>query len=325
MKPLKYNRNDHPEFFKVLRSRVNNYFQENNISRHGDYRMVIKSVFMISLYIVPFILLLTNFSSNSWFVLGMWSLMGLGMAGIGLSVMHDANHGAYSTNKTVNKLMGGLIAIIGGYSNNWKIQHNVLHHSYTNVHGYDEDIESALFRFSPSTKIKSFHKYQYVYGPFAYALMTIYWFSVKDFAALVKYRDEGLLKTQGLKFSSALTDVVTNKIIYVGLFLVLPLILIDAPIGIIILGFFLMHFICGALLAFIFQCAHVLEDTSFFDVQNKHSLENSWAIHQIRTTANFAKRSRIFSWFIGGLNFQIEHHLFPNICHVHYRKISRNC
>lgn len=319
---VKFNAHDRPEFFNELRSRVNQHFKDKNISRYGNINMKLKTAFMLVLYFVPLALMLTGIISSTWGILGMWVLMGFGMSGIGLSIMHDANHGSYSNNQKVNDIMGYLLNFIGGYHVNWKIQHNVLHHSYTNVHGHDEDIDKGIMRFSPDQERKESYQYQAYYAPFLYGLMTIYWFSAKDFIQLFRYKEKNLLKGQGLTFNKALFQIIISKIIYVGLFLVAPLALVELPIGLIILGFVIMHFICGLTLALIFQPAHVIEETNFYVPDATGSVENNWAIHQMRTTANFANNSTIFSWLIGGLNFQVEHHLFPNICHVHYKSIS---
>ncbi len=320
---VKFNKQDRPEFFKELRARVNQYFQDNNLSRHANFSMKFKTAFMLCLYLTPLILMLTGVIASFWPVILMWSIMGLGMSGIGLSVMHDANHGSYSSNQKVNKTLGCIVNLVGGYHVNWKIQHNVLHHSYTNVHGFDEDIDKGVMRFSPDQERKGFFRYQVYYAPFLYGIMTIYWLLVKDFQQLVRYNKKDLLAGQGISFKKALTHILFNKTWYIALTLVLPLIVIELPWWQILIGFLLMQFICGLILASIFQPGHVVEDTNFYVPGENGSMENSWAIHQMRTTSNFATGSGLFSWFVGGLNFQIEHHLFPNICHVHYKGISK--
>ena len=319
---LRFNRKDNPEFIKELRKNVNQYFKENNISKHANYNMVAKTVFMISLYFVPFILMLTGVVSSFWGTIAMWSLMGFGMAGIGLSVMHDANHGAYSKRKWVNKVLGFLANFLGAYHINWKIQHNVLHHSFTNVDGMDDDIANPVMRFSPQQKKKWIFRFQAYYAPLFYSIMTIYWLISKDFLQLVRYKRQNLLVREGMTFKKALTHMVFNKTWYIAFTLVLPMLLLDISWWQVLIGFVLMQLICGLMLALIFQTAHVIEETNFFEAAKSGSMENNWAIHQLKTTANFAHKSVLFSWFIGGLNYQIEHHLFPNICHIHYKKIS---
>ncbi len=318
----RFNTQDQPVFVRELRKRVNEYFKDNNISRHANWNMKLKTLFMISLYFVPFILMLTGVLSNFWLVMAAWTLMGFGMAGIGLSIMHDANHGSYSKNKNTNFVLGYIVNFLGAYHINWQIQHNVLHHSYTNIEGLDEDIETPLMRFSPGQKKVWIFRLQAFYAPFLYGLLTINWLFSKDFSQLKDYNQRGLLKAQGTTFTKALFELIINKIWYIGLTLVLPIVLIDLPWYQVLIGFFFMHFLCGVILSFIFQLAHVIEETDFFIPNDDGNLENNWAIHQLKTTANFANRNDVLSWFIGGLNYQVEHHLFPNICHIHYKKIA---
>ncbi len=323
MPTVRFNRLNQPEFFKEVRKRVNKHFKDNNISKHANFNMKLKTVFMLNLYLVPLVLMVTGVVSSLWTILLMWALMGLGMSGTGLSVMHDANHGSYSKHRLINRVLGYLANFLGAYHVNWKIQHNVLHHSYTNVEGLDDDIKNAVMRFSPNQKRRRIYRFQAFYAPFLYGLMTLNWLVNKDFSQLIKYRESALLKDQGITFRKAMAHVIFNKALYLALILALPLIFVALPWWQILLGFLLMQFICGLLLALIFQTAHVVEETDFYEADASGSLENSWAIHQMHTTANFGSRSVFFSWFIGGLNYQIEHHLFPNICHVHYKRISK--
>jgi linoleoyl-CoA desaturase len=322
VKGVQFNHQDQPEFFKELRKRVNLHFKENNISKHANASMKFKTAFMICLYFVPLALMATGVVSSVWWMMLMWVIMGFGMSGIGLSIMHDANHGSYSKNRRVNSVLGFLVNFIGGYHINWKIQHNVLHHSFTNIDGLDGDIDTPAMRFSPTQKRRWIYKFQIIYGPLMYGLMSLYWFILKDFVQVFQFHREGLLEGQGTTFRKSLLEVTFNKLWYIGLTIVLPFIMMDVLWWQVILGWVVMEVISGWILAFIFQPAHVLEETSFFDSQ-EGSMENHWAIHQLRTTANFANGARLFSWLIGGLNFQIEHHLFPNICHVHYRNLSK--
>ena len=319
---VKYNNQDQKEFVQVLRKNVSNYFSENNISKYANLNMKLKTAFMISLYFVPFILMLTGVVTTFWPVMLMWVLMSFGMSGIGLSIMHDANHRSYSENKYVNNVLGFLVNFLGASHINWQIQHNTLHHGFTNVEGFDEDIKTPLMRFSPTQKPSKRYRFQAYYATFIYGLMTIYWVISKDFEGLVRYKKKDLLAKKGLSLKKAMINLSINKLWYFGLTLALPLILVDLPWWQTLAGFLIMHYICGLILTFIFQPAHVITETDFYTVDENGSIDNNWAIHQMKTTSNFANGSRLFSWFIGGLNYQIEHHLFPNICHVHYSKIS---
>src|SRR3954468_15382399 len=135
---VKFVNKDKTKFFDTLKERVDLYFIENKISQHANGTMVFKTIFMLSLYFVPYLLIMTAGFSLT----GMWIcslIMGLGMAGIGMSVMHDANHGAYSANQAINQFISLSLTIVGGDNRNWKTQHNILHHTFTNIHGHDRD------------------------------------------------------------------------------------------------------------------------------------------------------------------------------------------
>ena len=322
-KNITFDRSSNVEFYKTLQKRVRGYFKENNISRYANAGMVIKSIFMVSLYLVPFILMLTILESP-WLIMLMWVIMGFGISGIGLSIMHDANHGAYSKNKNVNKFFGAFLNLAGGSPYMWRIQHNVLHHTYTNVTGMDEDIAPGnVMRFSPYEKRRKFHKYQHFYAWFLYGMMTIMWVTVKDFKQLFNYSSRGLTKTERDSTVKLFIEIFATKLLYYAVFLVLPLIFVPVPWYLTVLGFLLMHYITGVILGMIFQPAHVVPSSNYPMPDESGNIKADWAVSQLLNTANFAPKSKFFSWFVGGLNFQIEHHLFPNVCHVHYKKLSK--
>lgn len=285
--------------------------------------MVVKTIFMIALYIVPYVLILT-IAESAWFSLLLWSIAGFGMAGIGLSVMHDANHGSYSKYNVVNKSLGYLANLVGGSDLNWRIQHNVLHHTYTNVDGMDEDIDvDGLMRFSPNQERLKAHKYQHFYAWFLYGLLTINWFFRKDYQQIARYNSMGLLATQNISYKKGLSIIIVTKLIYAFLFIALPIWVAPSAWYISLIGFFLMQVIAGFVLSVIFQTAHVIPSSDFPVPDESGNVEADWAVNQLYNTANFAPKARILSWYVGGLNYQVEHHLFPNICHVHYKEISK--
>jgi linoleoyl-CoA desaturase len=321
---VKFNPREGKEFYSTLRKRVNNYFKENEISKFGNTEMYLKTVFMIALYTAPYILMVIGVISSPWLMLSMTALMGLGQAGVGLTVMHDANHGSYSKNRRVNKIMSYTLNGLGGNTFNWQVQHNVLHHTFTNIQGMDEDIETVpILRFSPHTRLMKVHKFQWLYAWFFYGLMTLMWSLSKDFTQLVSFKKKGLLESQNTSFWKELRVILLSKVLYYFFVLVVPMLTMEITFWQWLLGFVVMQFISGLGLALIFQPAHVLEDTQYPLPDGEGNIDNNFAIHQLQTTANFANNSRVFGWLVGGLNHQIEHHLFPNICHVHYRKISK--
>ncbi|NQV53385.1 MAG: acyl-CoA desaturase [Flavobacteriales bacterium] len=319
----RFDRKVDADFYKTLRGRVSSYFTENNISRHANASMVIKTIVLISMYFVPYIFLLAGTVTSTLPFLGLWLIMGLGAAGIGFSIMHDANHEAYSKNKYVNMALGNLMNFLGANSSIWKLQHNVLHHSFTNIEGADGDINSPEFlRFSPHRPLKPIHRYQYIYAWFLYGFMIILKVLYTDFKQAFHYRDIEIIKTRK-EFNKLVMKISLWKAVYFGLFFVLPFIFMPVSPWLILLGFFLMHYVVGMCMAVIFQAAHVMPETSFPAPTTTGKMDSNWAVHQLMTTTNFAPNNRLLSWYVGGLNFQVEHHLFPNVCHVHYRKISK--
>ncbi len=321
---IKFATRTNAEFFSTLRSRVQEHFKENNITRFGNYKMVIKTIALLAMYFVPYFLMIFDVFASLWIQAGLWMIMGFGMAGIGFSVMHDANHGAYAKNGTVNKLLGLLANILGASATNWKIQHNVLHHSYTNVSGIDEDISpGGIMRFSPHQKRHKAHRFQHLYAWFLYALMTLQWSTVKDFKQLFRYKRMGLTKKVDKNFNKLFIQLLISKVVYYGYLIALPIIVTSTPWYFIILFYVIMHFIAGFLLAIVFQPAHVVPTSEFPLPDQSGQMDNNWAVHQLLTTSNFAPTNKLLSWYVGGLNFQIEHHLFPNICHVHYKNLSK--
>jgi linoleoyl-CoA desaturase len=311
------------DFSNTLNKRVNEYFKTHKLSRHANSEMVIKTFFMFGAYFIPYALIVSGVLTGVVPMLLALLVMSLGLAGIGLSVMHDANHGAYATKNWLNNAIGYSLNLVGANAFNWKMQHNVLHHTFTNVHEEDEDISPrGALRMTPHSEWKGIHKYQHIYAWFLYGLMTIVWLFFKDFVRIVRYQQTGLAKKQNANIVTEWVILVATKLMYVGYIFVIPIMFTSLVWWQVLIGVFVMHYIAGFILAIIFQPAHVIEGTEFPLPDQNRSLSNNWAVHQLLTTTNFGNKSAWFSWYVGGLNFQIEHHLFPHICHVHYRKIS---
>ncbi len=316
-----FSNQDNMKFFRTLNSRVNNYFKENNIPKTGNWKIHLKTVILFTIFLTPYFLILT-LEMSIWYQLLLNMLMGIGMAGIGMNVMHDGNHGAYSSKSWINKFMGGSIYVLAGNVYNWQVQHNVLHHTYTNVHGHDEDLDAGrIIRFTQNAEWRKFHKFQHYYSFFLYGLLTFNWSLTTDFKQMRAYLKRKLSYGTPQSPTKLWTVLVITKIIYVLIWVVLPI-----SFGVtwwkVFVGFFVMHYVAGLILSIVFQLAHVVEETANPVPNEAGELENTWAIHQLYTTANFAPKNRIINWFTGGLNHQIEHHLYPHISHIHYGKIA---
>ncbi|RZJ33650.1 MAG: acyl-CoA desaturase [Flavobacterium sp.] len=316
-----FSKQDNLKFFRTLNSRVNTYFKENNLKKTGNWQIHVKTIVLFTLFLTPYFLILT-LDLSLWLHLLLSVVIGIGMAGIGMNVMHDGNHGSYSSKSWVNKFMGGSIYILAGNVYNWQVQHNVLHHTYTNIHGHDEDLEAGrIMRFTKQAQWRRFHKFQHYYSVFLYGLLTFNWALTTDFKQMRSYLKRKLSYGEAKDPKILWTTLIITKLIYLSIWIVLPIV-----IGIVwwkvLCGFFIMHYTAGLILSIVFQLAHVVEETDNPIPNNDGEIENTWAIHQLYTTANFAPKNKIVNWFTGGLNHQIEHHIFPNISHVHYGKIA---
>jgi len=204
------------------------------------------------------------------------------------------------------------------------VQHNVLHHTYTNIHEHDEDLEAGrILRFSRHSKWQKHHKFQHFYSVFLYGLLTFNWAITTDFQQMYRYMKRklsyGKLPNPVVNWST----LVVTKLLYITIWIVLPLLFVDIPWWQVLLGFFLMHYVAGVILSVVFQLAHVVDSADTPLPDESGTMKNTWAIHQLFTTVNFGTKNRIVNWFTGGLNHQVEHHIFPNISHVHYTKISK--
>jgi len=308
-------------FIKDVKAEANEYFKVTGLSRHADVGMVFKTIFILALCFGSYGLII----SGQFSLLQMWGLtflMGVGAAGTGFCVAHDALHGAYSSNSTVNKLLGYTFDMLGANSYMWKITHNVIHHTYTNIPGVDEDLSvSPYIRMSPDAPRHPLNRYQHLFALPAYGLATINWLFAKDFQQFLK-RDIGPYKNKKHSAFEIFT-LVWTKMAVVGYMIVLPLMLLDITWWQFAIGFLTMHMTAGIILGVIFQLAHVVEGPEFLGPDDSGNMEHTWLIHEMLTTANFASKNKLLTWYVGGLNYQIEHHLFPQTCSIHYPELSK--
>jgi len=320
---IRFSRVNSAAFFKTLNKRVNSYFKEQELKKTGNWKLHLKTIVMVSLFVTPyFLILLADISEINMYLLCL--IMGIGMAGIGMNVMHDGNHGSYSNKKWVNKIMGASMYFLAGNVYNWQVQHNVLHHTYTNIHGHDEDLDAGrIIRFSEHSEWKFFHKFQHLYSVLLYGLLTINWVTTTDFKQTSRYLRKKLAYGDLPTPLQQWTTIGISKSLYFIVWIVVPMVFLEVAWYKILLGFFSMHYVAGMILSIIFQLAHVVDEVETPLPNEVGTMKNSWAIHQLFTTTNFGTKSKFLSWFSGGLNHQVEHHIFPNISHVHYPKIAK--
>ncbi|MBT6235904.1 MAG: acyl-CoA desaturase [Bacteroidetes bacterium] len=309
------------DFSRELRSNVEKYFRESKISKFATPSLKVKAVILLVSFFGAYFSIL--FLGMSWWaILLTCVLMGLAKAGIGMGLMHDANHGSFSKNKTVNKIFGHTADILGVSSNNWINQHNRLHHTYTNIYEHDEDVHGkGLFRFTKDAPRNKIHKFQHVYWALFYGFLTLGWFFA-DFTKYGEYRKKGLNKAKGFAIVKEYGEMVFFKLIFIAYMIVIPTLVLDFSLWQVLIGAFVVEFVAGWILAVIFSLAHVVDK---FDLSNHDKFdgtsEDEWTVHQIHNTFDFAVKNKALTWYCGGLNYQVIHHLFPNISHAHYPKL----
>ncbi len=323
MKAVQFSRIDKAKFFRTLNKRINTYFKDNNIKKTGNWKLYTKAIIMFTLFLMPFILILTIDMPN-WLRLLLTVVIGIGMAGVGMNVMHDANHDSFSSKKWVNKIMGSSIYILAGNVYNWKVQHNVLHHTFTNIDGHDEDLDAGrIIRFSKHAPWLPIHKYQKYYSPILYGLLTINWAITTDVKQMRDYLKRKLSYGEFPNPKVEWTKLIISKILYYAMWIVLPIAVLDIAWWKVLIGFFVMHYTAGIILSVVFQLAHIVPSTEMPLPDKDGKMEHTWAIHQLFTTANFAPKNWLVNFYTGGLNHQVEHHIYPNISHIHYNKIAK--
>ncbi len=306
-------------FHAELRKRVNNYFSEIKSQPTGNSKLYTKSIILVVVLIATYVHVV--FFPINWMVsIFECLILATTTAAIGFNIMHDGAHGSFSQKSWLNELAGLSLNFLGANVFMWKTKHNVVHHTYTNIDGIDDDIDARPFlRLCETQKKYKIHKFQHIYFPVAYSLLYLYWIFFTDYE---KYftKKVGNMPIKKLKSKDHYTFW-GFKLLHLILFVIIPI----SQLGFLswIIGFLTFGFFTGIVISLVFQLAHTVEDTQFPQMDVNGKLPDEWAVHQIKTTANFATNNKIVSWFTGGLNFQVEHHLFPNISHIHYPQLSK--
>lgn len=316
-------------FHAELRKRINDYFDKAKIDKTGNFKLYSKAI-IISLSFIAFYVHLVFFAkpmieAGGFFNISILILeclvLGALTSAIGFNIMHDGAHGSFSNKKWLNDLAGLSLNVLGANVFMWKTKHNIVHHTFTNIPEVDDDIDARPFlRLCESQKKYKIHKYQHIYFLAAYSLLYIYWILFTDYKKYFLGR-VGQMPIKKMKTSEHISFW-GFKLLHIVLFGVLPIYTLGFTNWLI--GFLIYGAFAGIVLSLVFQLAHTVQETHF-PVQNPTNgkIEDEWAVHQLKTTANFATKSKFWNWFTGGLNFQVEHHLFPNISHIHYPALSQ--
>jgi linoleoyl-CoA desaturase len=302
----------------ALKRGADSALSERGLAEHGGTRILVKALFILALLVGSYAALLCW--ARAWWEVALTAgLLSQAIVLVGFNVMHDGGHGSFSRHAWVNRLTRRSLDLIGGSATLWKVKHAMLHHTYTNLDELDDDIDTnGLLRLHTSQPLKRHHRYQVLYALPLYSLLSIHWV-ISDFTEFfsgrvgrhVQPRPHGLRDT--LIFLGF-------KLNFLLLALGLPLALHPWPNVLIVL--LSVQLVVGFTLSLVFQLAHVVDlvDMPAPDASTKRMTEE-WAAHQLRTTADFAADNRLVSWYCGGLNRQVVHHLFAGVSHVRYRHL----
>ncbi|HWU77606.1 MAG TPA: acyl-CoA desaturase [Rhodanobacter sp.] len=316
--PLKFNGDN--AFHQELRRRIDAEFKRMGCSQRDSPRMYLKATIILIAFALTYAALVF-FASNGWQALLLSIVLGITTAGIGFNIMHDGGHQAWSERRWVNRVLAMTVDMVGGSSYLWQWKHGRFHHTWVNVAGHDSDIDlGVLARLSPLQRRRPWHRWQHLYLWALYAVTVIRWHWYGDFRDVITgtIGERPFARPRG----GDLVVFVLGKLVFFTLAFGLPLVF--HPLEAVLLFYIVTAAVAGVLLALVFQMAHVV-DAAAFPAPRAGSLkmDTPWAIHQLQTTVDFARGNRVLSWLIGGLNFQVEHHLFPRISHVHYPVVSR--
>ncbi len=303
-------------FSEALRAEVAAYFASGKGSTRGDSRMYLRALLAFALAVCSYALLV-----GPWLPMVARLLpalvLGVAVAWIGICVGHDALHGTFFRKRGLNRVLGMSFDLIGANSYVWKLTHNATHHIYTNVEGVDVDLDyGAVFRHSPGTRWHPWHRAQAVYALLAYPLAGIKWHYWTDLGFL-RQRRIGAYAHRGHPFS-AWVGFVLGKLWAIGWSVALPIFLLRPSVLEFAIGYLLVMGTTGLTLGLTFQLAHAVEGAEFPRADARGRIADSFAAHQLRTTANFACDNPLVTFFCAGLNYQIEHHLFPSVASIQY-------
>ena len=306
-------------FHAALKRRVAAHFEATGRPRWGGGAMHAKTAAILGWFACTYSALLLWGDVSAWLAVVLTLSIALATAGIGFSVMHDANHGAYSRSPRVNRAWGLALDFVGASSYLWRFKHNVFHHTYANVDGMDADIDAAPFlRLARSQRRRALHRWQHVYAWPLYGVLGLKWWFVDDVVDLVRGRigPHPFPRPRPLELAA----FVAGKVVFVAWALAIPILVFRSgwPVALFLLGSLTL----GVVLSTVFQLAHAVPEAAFHAASGDQRMPTGWAEHQVRATVDFAPSNRLLGWYVGGLNFQVEHHLFPDVCHTHYPALA---
>lgn len=321
MKELKFKHDEGDILFlKTLRGRVNQYFKENKIEKTANGFAKAKAVILVTIYLLAFFaIFFTQTISQLYFC---YAISGVLTIFVALNIAHDAAHSTFSKHKNINNFLLYTFDFLGASGYMWRLKHVHSHHPHVNIPNMDGDIkQSNLVRIFPNSPFFSFHRYQYLYMPFLYLFYTLIWLMFRDFKDFLQTDISGKpsIKHPEMEY----VKLLLGKIIFIGRLIILPALLLPFSFSQLLLGFVIFHFCASYTVAMALISAHIGEHSVYPEPNQNGEMSQSWVRHQIVTTCDFATHNKVITNLFGGFNHHVVHHLFPNICHIHYPKLTK--
>ncbi len=304
-------------FPKVLRSRLDRFFADQNISPKADRSMWVKIATGLAVLVGSWIAIYA-FKPDSWRFIALYVFGGLAQTFLLLNIAHDSNHNAISSIPSVNKTLNYVFDLCGISSYMWRILHHRGHHSCINVHPEDDALTGrGLLRFTPHEPRTSVQRFQHLYAFFLYALFSLDYVFVRDFECFFFPSHDYLERKHPAREYAILF---TGKGFYLTYMLILPVVVLGKSPLLVVAAFLLVHLIIGLTVALVFQTTHTVDSTYFPSDRGEF---DDGVYHIFATTADYATANPIVSWLVGGLNHHVVHHLCPFVCHTHYGHLTR--
>lgn len=303
-------------FFLSLKKKTDAYFKNHGLHPAGNGPLYLKSGIQVASAIAMYTVLVF-FNPGIFLSIILCILLGLNLAVLGFNVMHEGVHGSFSRHRWLNRASAYMLNVLGASKYYWKMKHTNDHHTFTNVEGMDQDIDVPFMRMHDGQPRRKVHRYQHIYWVVLYSVSYFAWIFWTDFTRYFNMHSAG---RQNLPLKEHLIFW-ASKLIYVFVYIVIPISVLG--VGATLAGYAIVGSACGLFISIVFQLAHAVESTTFHTLaEDQTKIDQEWAIHQVSTTANFATRNKLLFWLLGGLNFQVEHHLFPRVSHIHYPQLS---
>lgn len=263
--------------------------------------------------------LLYSVQSPLYFVLS-FILYGFVSLLFAFNFSHDFSHNTIFKSKKLNNLCFIIIyTIVGAHGEAWKQRHINSHHYAPNVEDYDSDLQiSKLIRVIPRSEHFWYHRYQHIYAPLAYTTYSLFWVFIKDFVIL--FSKDDYTANKGLKYHFSFW---TQKLFYLSIILILPLLFSMQVWYVTVIAFLLMHLSQSLFLLFTFFMTHHVEKTAYPTTDENGFINTSWLMNQIKSSNDMHPFSETANFILGGFNNHIAHHLFPHIHHIHYPKLNK--